>query len=181
MTRKQIVIFIGILFLLVVSITNTGMAIDNSDNPIDQAFAKDFTQATATPELNYVAEKYMQAWKAEMNNAAAVIKQQYQFAEDKARIDTYTAAYEQVAAAASSVAWLNWSDTNAEPKHRNFGTGAASASLSAKANIYKQATVNLINMYQGQTGDNPNEKNIYSYAYSGNGAELAKIRKQHRN
>lgn len=181
MTRKQIVVFMGILFLLVVSVTNTGMAMDNSDNPIDQAFANDFTLATATPELNYVAEKYMQAWKAEMDNAAAVIKQQYQFDEDKARIDTYTAAYEQVAAAAGSVVWLNWSDTNAEPKHRSFGTGAASASLAAKANIYKQAAVSLINMYQGQTGDNPNEKNIYSYAYSGNGAELAKIRKQHWN
>ena len=181
MARKQIFVLVGMLFLLIVSFTNTVMAMDNSDNPIDQAFANDFTQAIATPELNYVSEKYMQAWKAEMDNAATVIKQQYQFDEDKTRIDAYTAAYEQVAVAASSVAWLNWSDTNAAPQHRNIGTGAASASLSAKANIYKQATLNLINMYQGQTGDNPNEKNTYIYVYSGNGAELAKIKKQHHN
>ena len=174
MARKQIVVLVGMLCLLVVSFTNTAMAMDNADNPIDQAFVNDFTQAVATAELNYVSEQYMQAWKAEMDNVAAGIKQQYKFDEDKGRIDTYVAAYERVAVAASSVEWLNWSDRDNDPKHRSFGTGAASASLSAKANIYKQATLNLITTYQGLSGETK-----YNYAYSGIGAELAKIRQQH--
>lgn len=179
MLRKQVIALLGLLILLVVSLPNTAIAMNSVDNPIDQAFCNDFTQAIATVELNYVSEKYMKAWKNEMENAAAVVKQQYHFDEDKARIDTYTTAYEQVAAAAGSLEWLNWSDKNADPKHRSFGTGAASASLLAKAKIYKQATLNLIAISQGLAGDGGNFK--YNYAYSGEGAELAKIREQHHN
>ncbi|MDF2634213.1 MAG: hypothetical protein K0R78_1087 [Pelosinus sp.] len=175
MTRKMLVVLLGIVFLL--GFTNTGMAKDYTENPIDKAFAIDRSEAMNTIEMNYVAEKYMSAWKAEMKNVATVITSKYKFAEDKAHIDAYVAAYEKVADAAGYVEWLNWSDTDEEPKARSFGTGAGSASLSAKANIYKQATLNLIQSYQGQMGEDSLK---YNYVYSGNGAELEKIRVQQK-
>ncbi|MDF2502238.1 MAG: hypothetical protein K0Q77_2952 [Anaerosporomusa subterranea] len=174
MTRKSIVALVT-LFLLVF-FANMAMAKDHTDNPIDKAFAQDISEAMNTMEMNYVTEKYMDAWKAEMDNAAIVLKQRYTFAEDKAHIDNYIAAYKKVAEAAAYLKWLNWSDTEEAPNIRHSGTGAASASLSAKANIFKQATLNLINAYHGQLGDDPFK---YSYIYSGKGAELAKIRAQY--
>lgn len=170
MKRKLLVVFAGIFCFLVIGF-NPAMAAGNHDNPIDQAFAKDFNEAMSTVEMNYVAEEYMQAWKAEMNNAAAVIKQQYKFDEDKARVDAYVAAYEQVADAAVYLEWLNWSDTEESPDCRSFGTGAPSASWTAKANIYKQATLNLLKAYQHHAVDKP-----YTYAYTGKGADLVKMR-----
>ena len=165
------------LFMFVLGFANTAIAKEVTENPIDKAFAQDISEAMNTREMNYVAEKYMDAWKIEMKNVADVIKMQYNFAEDKAHIDAYVAAYEKVADAAVYIEWLNWSDTDADPKVRNFGTGAASASLLAKANIYKQATLSLIQNYQGQSGEDSLK---YSYAYLGNGAELEKIRVQER-
>lgn len=176
MARNQVSIVAGMLFFLVMSVFNTAMAKDMADNPIDQAFTGDFMVATSTVEINYVAEKYREAWKTEMVNVAAVIKRQYKFPEDQARIDSYTAAYEQAAAAAGAVEWLNWSDTEEQPENRWFGTGAVSASLLAEANIYKQATLNLINAYQGSAAGNPDGKATYTYGYAGQGAELEKIR-----
>ena len=44
------------------------------DNPIDSAFANDFQKAQSTVEINYVSEKYLQAWKKELVNAANVLK-----------------------------------------------------------------------------------------------------------
>jgi len=118
------------LFLLVAGFTSTAFAMGNNDNPIDKAFLKDWNEAMSTVEMNYVMGKYAEAWEVEMNHAATVIKGKYEFDEDKTRIDDYIGAYEKVA-------------------------DAAIASLSAKANIYKQATFNLINTYQGQEGSNP--------------------------
>ena len=176
MTRNQVSIVVGMLLFLVMSVFNTAMAKDMADNPIDQAFAGDFKVATSTAELNYVAGKYREAWKMEMVNVAAVIKRQYKFPEDQARIDAYTAAYEQAATAAGAVEWLNWSDTKEQPKNRWFGTGAISASLLAEANIYKQATLNLIDTYQGSAAGNPDAKATYTYGYAGQGAELEKLK-----
>lgn len=176
MVKKLFVVLI-MMVLVSMGFANTAMAKGQADNPIDQAFAQDFCEAMNTIEMNYVSEKYMDAWKAEMKNVAAVLKQSYVFTEDKAHVDVYVASYEKVAESAGYIEWLNWSDAKEDPNHRSFGTGAASASLSAKANIYKQATINLIDAYHGQAGDNSLS---YTYVYSGKGADLAKVRDQHR-
>jgi len=178
MSKKSVIILIAMLFLLVVGFNSTAFAMVNDciNNPIDKAFLKDRNEAMSTVEINYVMGKYAEAWQAEMNHAATVIKGKYEFDEDKTRIDDYIEAYEKVAAAAIRVEWLKWSDTTQSPEGRHFGTGAVSASSSAKANIYKQATFNLINTYQGQEGSNPDNNFKYSYIYSGKGAELEKIK-----
>ncbi|GMB02258.1 hypothetical protein [Pelosinus sp. IPA-1] len=104
MNHKLVIIM---LFLLTVCFTSTALAMEGDDNPIDKAFATDINGAVNTVEMNYVAEKYMQAWKAEMDNVAAAIKKEYSYDEDKAGIDNYITAYEKVADAAGQVEWLN--------------------------------------------------------------------------
>lgn len=170
MARKIRAAVMGMLCFLIFGFNIPAMAAGSEDNPIDRAFAKDFAEVISTVEMNYVAEKYLEAWQAEMRHAAAVLKGRYNFAEDRARVDTYVTAYEQVADAAVYLEWLNWSDTEQSPAGRSFGTGAVSASLGAKAYIYKQATLNLLKMYQGHSAENP-----YLYAYAGKGAGLAQI------
>ena len=171
MNKKLLSVLIGLLFIVAAGYANTALANAQDANPIDEAFAKEFQEAHSTVETNYVAEKYMQAWKAELANIAVVTKGKYQYDEDKDRIDAYVAAYEKVAAAAVYVEWLRWSDTDAPPAGRHFGTGAASGGLLAKAQIYKQATLNLVTSYQRNSA-----AGSYVYLYSGNGAELAKRR-----
>ncbi|GMB02259.1 hypothetical protein PIPA1_50600 [Pelosinus sp. IPA-1] len=67
------------------------------------------------------------------------------------------------------------SNSKENPKSRSFGTGAVSASLFAKAQIYKQATFNLLKTYQGRSGSE-REKCSYTFTYSGKGAELTRLR-----
>lgn len=176
MSKKIIAILITMIVVLAVGFASTAFAMENNDNPIDKAFLKDQNEATSTVEINYVMGKYAEAWKTEMNHAGIVIKEKYKFDEDKKRIDDYIEAYEKVAEAAMHVEWLNWSDTTQNPKGRNVGTGAIGGSLSAKATIYKQATFNLIMVYQGLEGSNPDNNFKYNYIYSGNGAELTKMK-----
>jgi len=109
-----------------------------------------------------------------MDNLAATIKKEYRYDDDKVNIDNYTIAYEKVANAAGQMEWLN---SKENPKDRSFGTGAVSASLFAKAQIYKQATFNLLKMYQGSSGSNP-EKCSYTFTYSGKNDELTRIREK---
>lgn len=169
--KKSRIALLLLVFVLLGSFADPVQA-----NPIDQAFAGDFSQSLTTVELNFVSEKYAQAWKAELDHIAVVMKQQYHFDEDKAHVDAYVTAYEQAAQAAGLIEWINWSDSNAAPVGRHFGTGAASASMSAQANVYKQAALQLITLYQGQSG----ERNTYSYAYSGQGACLKQEQDSHR-
>ena len=176
MSKKLVTIVTTMIVVLVVGFANTAFAMENNDNPIDKAFIKDQNEVTSTVEINYVVGKYVEAWKAEMNHAGIVIKEKYKFDEDKKRVDDYIEAYEKVAEAAMHVEWLNWSDTTQSPKGRTFGTGAISGSFAAKAIIYKQATFNLIAIYQGMEGNNPDNNLKYHYIYSGNGAELAKMK-----
>lgn len=174
MKKNQVIAVLGMLLLLIVSTTSPVLAKDKTDNPIDRAFASDFAEAMSTAELNYVAEKYWAAWKAELDNVAGVIKRQYKFTEDQKKVDAYIAAYGQVAAATGDLEWVNWSDRDESPETRWFGTGAVSARLLAEANIYKQATLNLIKIQYGLAGGSDGE-GTYDYIYAGQGAELNKV------
>ncbi len=167
--RKIISIFLmGILFSTMVGVC---LAKSLDDNPIDNAFANDFKIAQNTVELNYVNEKYLNAWQDELNNAAEILKSKYKFKDDKENIDKYLASYQDAAKAAGKAEWLNWSDYNSPPDDRMFGTGAASASMAAEAKVYKQATCNLIDIIKGLSGEVE-----YKYLYSGKGAELDAVK-----
>ena len=143
------------------------------NNPINKAFDKDFEKANNTVEINYVSEKYDDAWKAEMLYVAGLIKKSYKFKEDRQRVDDYVALYDKLAKKAFDLAMLNWSDIDQPPGKRGFGTGATGASIGAEAQIYKQATLNLIMHYQGI-----GEEKKYKFLYNGKGAELDKVRNQ---
>lgn len=160
-----------VLLLILVGVMGSCVAKSIEDNPIDSAFANDFQKAQSTVEINYVSEKYLQAWKKELVNAANVLKGKYKFKEDKIIVDEYLAGYEKAAKAAGNAEWLNWADIDSPPNNRLSGTGAASASMSAQAIVYKQATCNLINIIKGVSSEGQ-----YQYLYSGKGAELEKIK-----
>jgi hypothetical protein len=143
----------------------------DKNNPIDKAFAGDFKKASATAEINYVFEKYDEAWQAELKNAAEQAKKEYKFKEDRQRVDDYVALYTKLAKKAFDLEMLKWSDTSVAPKDRSFGTGGPGAAMMAEALIYKQATLNMITHMTSGEGNNN-----YKFLYKGKGAELDKIR-----
>ncbi len=145
----------------------------DTNNPIEKAFAKDFAMAQATPEINYVNEAYLEAWKAEMANAATVVKNSLPLKDDGKRVDDYIAACNVLAEKAFDLEMLNWlSDPEASVADRSFGTGATGGAMLAQARIFKQATLNLITHLQA------NPDTSYSFTYNGKGADLEKLRAQ---
>ena len=170
MQRRIMAGIIGIVLLL--GGWTASVAAAERDNPIDLAFGDRFDTARSTAEQNYVAEKYLTAWEEELANAALKMKTLYRFDEDKGRVDEYTAAYAKAADAAYMLEWLNWADREVQPPKRSFGTGAPSASMLVKARIYRQATLNLIDRYQGQEGRWSDNNGQYQFIYSGDGGKL---------
>lgn len=160
--------------VLLVGALYVGMA-KAEDTPIDQAFFQDFQEAGNTLESNYVWEKYLKAWKAEAIYAGSMVKGKFPYPKDQQFVDEYLKAYEQASNAAAALERLNWSDGSQPPEKRMIGTGAASAGMAMKAELYKEATLHLIQIYQGPSGDGE-----YTYHYTGKGAELAKVKEQHR-
>lgn len=140
------------------------------DNVIDKAFVEGFEKAQATPEINYVNEEYLEAWKAEMGNAAALIKKSFTSKEDIKRVDDYLAAYESLIQKAFDLEMLNWLSDPDEPEaDRSFGTGSTGGAMMAQAKLYKQATMNLIEHLQA------NPDYTYQYLYKGTGPDLKKL------
>ncbi|MCE1249023.1 MAG: hypothetical protein LWY06_20485 [Firmicutes bacterium] len=162
---------------IVMMVFASGMCLAAQDldknNPIDKAFAKDFEKASATAEINYVAEKYHDAWEAELKNAAAQAKKEYKFKEDKQRVDDLVAAYKKLGKIAFDLEMLKWGDTDQNPKDRSFGTGGPGAAVIAEADILKDATIKLIEHMTKGDGES-----TYKFIYKGKGAELDKIRNQ---
>lgn len=167
----KIVLLTGLLVLLL-GCSAVGAATPVTGNPIDQAFANDWQIASSTYELNYVSSQYLAAWKDEMEHAAAILKGRYVFDEDKNQVDSYLAAQRHAADVAARLEWINWSDSKAAPDKRPVGTGAGSASIRAKAAVYKQATLQLIDFIKGPAG----QADAYQFLYSGQGAELEKVK-----
>lgn len=145
----------------------------HSDNPIDRAFSAAFEKAQATPEINFVNEAYLDAWKAEMTHVAGLVKKSLTHKEDLARVDEYLAAYETLGKKAFDLEMLNWtSDPDAAPADRSFGSGGPGAAMLAQGRLYKQATLNLITHFQAD----PDK--AYVFAFAGKGPDLDALRKQ---
>lgn len=152
--------------------------VESTETPIDKAFKKDFEIASSTVELNFLAEKYLEAWKQEWDNVINEIKKRYQFEEDKERVNKYKESYEEFVKAASEFEFLNWSDTSVESgDNRTFGTGAVSAMLMEEAALYKKQVLHLIDKYF--TSNYGSEQDPYNFIYKSNGAEIEKL--QSRN
>ncbi|MEF2965375.1 hypothetical protein V3851_05970 [Paenibacillus sp. M1] len=138
-------------------------------NPIDEAFKSDFEIASSTPEMNYLANTYLEAWKMEWDNITDVLMNQYQFAEDKEVIKTYKQSFEEYAEKVFDVEWLSYTDITVPLDERHtVGTGAISSSTLVKAYTYKRQVLLLIDRYYID--------NNYTYKYKGSGAELLKLR-----
>lgn len=145
----------------------------DASNPIDIAFERDFQIASATVELNFLAEKYLEAWKSEWNNIMNELKKLYQFQEDKDKVDSYKKSYEETIRKASELERLDWSDTSVEPgENRIFGTGVTSAALMEEAELYKRQVLYLIDKYYDGRYDILEDE--YLFIYKGNGAEIEK-------
>ena len=144
------------------------------NNPIEKAFAKDFETAVATPEINYVAEKYSEAWQAELKVVSEKVKKLYTQKDDVKRVDDYLASYENLVKQAFDLEMLNWLDDVSKPaSERAFGTGGPGAAMLAQGNLYKQATLNLIVHFNTA---NPDAE--YTFSYKGKGADLEALRNQ---
>jgi len=147
--------------------------VKTSDNPIDKAFSNDFEIASSTPELNYLANTYQDAWKKEWDNIILELMKQYQFQEDKNTIKEYKRSYEDFIEQASELEWIDWSDTSVKPgKDRTFGTGAVSASLMEEAVLFKKQVLYLIDKHFSEMSD----YGEYTYLYKGNGVEFDKAK-----
>lgn len=75
--------------------TSSGFARDfevkSSDNPIDKAFSKDFDVASS-PELNFLASAYLDAWQAELFKKQVLYLVDKYFSETSEYVD-YTYLY----------------------------------------------------------------------------------------
>ncbi|MBY9078846.1 hypothetical protein [Paenibacillus sp. CGMCC 1.18879] len=148
--------------------------VESAENPIDQAFKKDFEIVSSTYEMNYVASTYLDAWRAEWGNVVAELMKHYEFEGDKNTIREYKSRYEEFATQASELEWIDWSDTSVEPgEDRSFGTGAVSASFLEEAVLLKRQVLYLIDKYFSAEDSEYGE---YIYLYKGNGAELDKAK-----
>jgi hypothetical protein len=164
------------------STVNTNVQVSNKEdaniryqliegNPIDEAFKKDFEIASATPELNFLANSYLDAWKSEWDNITNMLINNYEFVEDRDAIKAYKVSFEEFSQRAFDVEWLNYTDTTVPPGTRKMiGTGAISLSLLEEAYTYKRQVLVLIDRYYLD--------NQYSFIYKGNGAELVKMREE---
>lgn len=117
------------------------------NNPIDNAFNGDFDRASTSLDQLKVEDAYLEAWKTEMYNVANMIKSKYPHEKDRQCVDDYVAAYEVLQEKASALEHLNWTDTNESPDGRVYGSGTPIAGTMARADMYKQATIHLIDHY----------------------------------
>lgn len=151
-------------------------SVDSSNNPIDEAFKRDFEIVSATVELNYLAYKYLDAWKMEWNNIMSELEKRYKYEQDKNVFDNYKETFEEFARKASELEWIEWSDNSVEPgEKRTVGTVAKSASIMEEAQLYKRQVLHLIDKYYNGRLAPPYSK--YLFIYKGNGADLEQLGK----
>lgn len=142
-----------------------------TENPIDEAFEADFDIAASTPELNYLAKNYLEAWQMEWDNITNALMKKYEVAEDQDVISAYRQKFEAYVASLFEVEWLSFTDTSVPIEERHLvGTGAISASTLAQAHAYKREVLLLIDRYYIE--------NSYPYKYEGNGAQLLHFREE---
>lgn len=152
--------------------SETKVKITETNNPIDKAFDKDFELASATYEMNYSSDLYLEAWKAEWTNITNLIKESYQYEADKKVVDEYKTSFEAFVDKAYDLEALNWTDTTEAPGENRWpGTGQASASLGAQAGLYKHQVLDLIDRYDNQLDGG------YKFIYKGNGADIEGLRR----
>lgn len=126
--------------------------VSSSQNPIDLVFDSAFDAAGSTVEMNSVSEKYYEAWRDEAN--AAVVA--HQSIGNKIKADQQLAQANRDAEDAADKAFDAYKGEDGA-----IGTGAASASLLARAAVYKELALELIDQY------NRVSDTAYAFAYAG--------------
>lgn len=81
-------------------------------NPIDDAFREDFEIASSTPERNYLADMYLEAWKDEWNHITDTLTDQLEISEDQEVMMDYRLSFQTYAQQLSEVEWLSYTDTS---------------------------------------------------------------------
>lgn len=142
------------------------------DNPIDDAFAKDFEAASATPELQLLAETYKDAWRAELMNVSRQIDGLFTYEDDRDVIEDYVDDVMDLAEEKAQLEEIAYSDYTLSPRERaaGRGTGAGYSADFARAYTYRSAVLDLAKTYGILTG----ERGGYTFIYQGTGAGIAK-------
>ena len=116
----------------------------------------------STVEINYVADRYMNAWKKEFEHVVQIIKENLNFEEDKEKFDNYYQTYEKLAENVAQMEYLKYVDVTENPDNRFAGTASSYGSILAMTNVYKQATTNLITYYEDFA-----DEGSYKYIFRG--------------
>ena len=132
------------------------------ETPIDSYYKERLDMSLPTVEINYIADSYMNSWKNEFENIVQIIKENLKFEQDKEQFDNYYKLYEQLAKYVAQIEYLKYVDVNEKPDNRFAGTASSYGSILAMANVYKQATINLITYYEEFVHDGS-----YKYIFRG--------------
>ncbi len=162
MIKNAVIILLTALSLIFLTDISKACC-DENINPINKTFDVLLSDAPNTAERNEITQKYLEAWKNEFENAVMQVKGGYKFGEDKKTIDKYASDYRALAKKANEMELLKWSDTESKPgkdRYGSIGSGAQAATMRAEAEIYKQATLNLIQFY-----NNNSNESIYKYIH----------------
>lgn len=124
--------------------------VSSSQNPIDLVFDPAFASAGSTAEIDRVSEKYYEAWRDEAN--AAVMA--HQSIGNRAKANQQLSQANRAAEAAADKAFGEYASEDGI-----IGSGAASASLLARAAVYKELALELIDQY------NRMSDTAYAFAY----------------
>ena len=128
-----------LIFVLSILILPAGVLAHDpyDDNPIDASFNKIFDEPLKTSEYNYITARQVAHWQAEFYNIAALLKDRYNFKEDKQKISDFVAIVDKQAKTLSEMEKINWSDFEQPPAKRTYGTGAVSAMRNTEAATYR--------------------------------------------
>ncbi len=159
MLKKIAAFIITIGFITGLAQTSYAETKNPDNNPISKDFKVYFEKASTTAELNKASAEYKNAWEAELNNAAKMLKSKHKLAQDKKLIDDYVKQAKEMAQKSSELEALRWSGSDEKPEPgRSFGSAATSALLQPQASVYKQAALKLIEIYD-------EEGKEYKYIY----------------
>lgn len=162
-----------LLCLCALDVRALPLVADIEQNPIDAVFDRDLAQEMATPEIAFVAEACLEAWKAELEVVLRKIRGLYSHAGDRNRLEAYLKAYEHLGQVAFDLEMLNWiDDLQASPEERSVGTGGPGAATLALARVVRQEVLNLIDHLNRADPENP-----YVFHYTNTGSILEKCRK----
>jgi hypothetical protein len=127
----------------------TTSATKEDSNPIDTFFDNSgYGDEGTTSVLNYVAECYRNAWKAELNHLAKAVRDNLTYDEDRDLVEKYLKSVEDEVSSMDDMAPFVCGDTTVTPAERSATMGTIYGSLLENngAAVYKNAFFQLMNV-----------------------------------